>query len=464
METTDVAIIGGSAVGLMAAITVKKYYPDKKVTVIRNVKKTPVPCGIPYIYGTLKGVEKNIIPDQGFLDKGIDILQLEAESVDRDQKTIRFADNTVLSYDKLILGIGSKPFMPPMPGTELKNVFAVNKDPEYLQQLYVALQGAKNVVVIGGGFIGVEMAEQVAKMGGAIIHDHICTPEESESSIQVTIVEMLPHCLMLACEEEYCVEVENELGKMGIRVMTSNQVKSIEGSGKVSGVKLSNGETLPADLVIIGIGAVPNIELAEKMGLKVDPRAGIAVNEYLQTEDPDVYAAGDCASKFSVITGKPSGIRLASVACSEAMIAAGNLFNPIRKTNGALGAFATTVGNRSIAAAGLSTKAAADEGIDVITGEAVAANRHPGGIPGCIGDMKAKLLFRKDNGKIIGGHISGGEAAADMVNIVAVAIQSGLTAEELATMQYATHPLLTASPLFYHIMLAAENAAFELAK
>jgi NADH oxidase (H2O2-forming) len=464
MKTTDVAIIGGSAAGLMAAVTVKKYYPDKKVTVIRNVKKTPVPCGIPYIYGVLKDVEKNIIPDQGFIDKGIDILKVEVESVDRERKTISFTDNSVLTYDKLILGVGSKPFMPPMPGIYLKNVFVVSKDPEYLQQLFIALQGAKNVVVIGGGFIGVEMAEQVAKMGGAVIHDHVCDPDESGSSIKVTIVEMLPHCLMLACEEEYCVEAENELGKLGIRVMTGSQVESIEGNGNVSGVKLSNGETLPADLVIIGIGAIPNIELAEKMGIEADPRAGISVNEYLQTEDPDIFAAGDCASKFSLITGKPSGIRLASVACSEAMIAATNLFNPVRKTHGALGAFATTVGNRSIAAAGLTTKAAADEGIDVIIGKAVAPNRHPGGIPGCIADMKAKLLFRKDNEKIIGGHISGGEAAADMMNIVAVAIQSGLTAQELATMQYATHPLLTASPLFYHIMLAAENAAFELAK
>ena len=464
METTDVAIIGGSAAGLMAAVTVKKRHPDKKVTVIRDVKKTPVPCGIPYIYGILKDVEKDIIPDQGFLDKGIDILQLEVEAVDRGQKTIRFADDTTLAYDKLILGIGSKPFMPPMPGTDLKNVFTVSKDPEHLQKLYTALQGAKSVVVIGGGFIGVEMAEQVAKMGGAVSQDHICTPRESGASIHVTIVEMLPHCLMLACEEEYCVEAQNELGKMGISVMTGTQVESIEGNGNVSGVKLNNGETLAADLVIIGIGAVPNIELAQKMGLKVDPRAGIAVNEYMQTEDPDVFAAGDCASKFSLITGKPTGIRLASVACSEGMIAASNLYNPIRKTSGALGAFATSIGNRCIAAAGLSTKAAADEGIDVITGEVVAANRHPGGMPGCIMDMKAKLLFKKDNGKIIGGHISGGEAAADMVNIVAVAIQRGLTAEELATMQYATHPMLTASPLLYHIMLAAENAAFELAK
>ena len=464
MEKTDVAIIGGSAAGLMAALTVKKRYPDKKITVVRDVEKSPVPCGIPYIYGTLKDVEKDIVPDQGFLDQGIDILKLKVEAVDRGEKTIRFADDTTLAYDKLILSIGSKPFMPSMPGTDLKNVFVVSKDPVQLQKLYTALRESKNVVVIGGGFIGVEMAEQVAKMGGAVSKDQICTTQESGSSIRVTIVEMLPHCLMLACEEEYCIEAEKELGKLGIKVMTGKQVKSIEGSGNVSGVTFNNGETLAADLIIIGIGAVPNIGLAEKMGLRVDPRAGIAVNEYMQTEDPDVYAAGDCATKFSSITGKPTGIRLASVAASEGMIAASNLFNPFRKTGGALGAFATSIGNRCIAAAGLSTKAAADEGIDVIIGEAVAANRHPGGMPGCIGDMKAKLLFRKDSGKIIGGHISGGEAAADMVNIVAVAIQNNLTAEEIATMQYATHPMLTASPLFYHIMLAAENAAIKMAK
>ncbi|SPD71874.1 conserved hypothetical protein [uncultured Desulfobacterium sp.] len=464
MKTADVAVIGGSAAGLMAALTVKKRYPDKKIVVIRNVSKTPVPCGIPYIYGILKDVGKNIIQDQGFLDKGIDIITLEVASVDRSRKIIKFVDNSTLGYDKLILGVGSKPFMPPMPGINLKNVFAVSKEPEHLQKLYNALKNAKNVVVIGGGFIGVEMAEQVAKMGGAASKDHICSTQDSGSSVQVTVVEMLPHCLMLACEEQYCVEAENELGKMGITVLTNRQVKSMEGNGTVSVVTLNTGETLAADLVIIGIGAVPNIELAEKMGLKADPRAGIAVNEYMQTEDPDIYAAGDCASKFSFITGKPTGIRLASVACSEGMIAASNLYKHTRKTFGALGAFATSVGNRCFAAAGLSTKSAADEGIDVIIGEAVAANRHPGGMPGCITDMKAKLLFRKDNGKIIGGHVSGGEAAADMVNILAVAIQRGLTAEELATMQYATHPMLTASPLFYHIMLAAENAAFELTK
>lgn len=465
MKKVDVAIIGGSSAGLAAAITLKKRSPEKRVALIRNVKKTPVPCGIPYIYGILKNVEKNIVPDQGFLDMGVEIMAKHVEKINRKEKTLQFEDGTLLGYDKLIIGSGSKPFVPPMPGMDLVNVFTVRKDPEYLQTLYAALQPAKNVVVIGGGFIGVEMAEQIAQMAGASCQDYFCSHEESGSTTRVSLIEMLPRCLMLACEEEFCIEAENEMKKQGINVMTNTQVQAICGEGKVSSVQLANGETLPADVVIIGIGAVPNIHLALESGLKGDPRSGLSVNKHMQTDDPDVYAAGDCAAKFSFITGKPSGIRLASVAATEGIIAASNLYaKQQRETLGALGAFATKVGKRSIAAAGLTSKAAADEGIEVVTGNAVSPNMHPGSLPGCVPDMKVKLLFRKDNGKLVGGHVSGSDAAAEMVNILAVAIQTGLTAEDLATMQYATHPLLTASPIAYQVMVAAENAAVQMAK
>ena len=144
------------------------------------------------------------------------------------------------------------------------------------------------------------------------------------------------------------------------------------------------------------------------------------------------------------------------------MIAASNLWAPVRKSKGAVGAFGTAIGDCCIGSAGMTTRAAEAAGIDYVAGEATAPNRHPGGLPGCVMDMKAKLLFDRKTGKIIGGHVRGGEATADMVNILAAAIQGGLDAEDLATMQYATHPLLTASPLVYHVMLAAENAATRL--
>ncbi|MBW1644924.1 MAG: FAD-dependent oxidoreductase [Deltaproteobacteria bacterium] len=448
MKTTDVAIIGGSAAGLMAAVTLKRLNPARQVTIIRNASKALVPCGIPYIYGFLGDVAKDVVPDDNFLKMGLEFIVKTVTAIDREKQVLTFEDGETLSYNKLLLGTGSKPIMPPMPGIDLRNVFPVRKSPEYLQELLTALENAKNVVVIGGGFIGVEMAEQVAVMGGGR---------------RITVIEMLPHCLMLACEEEYCLAAEAALEKLGIEVMTNCRVEAIEGSDRAAGVKLADGQVLPADVVIVGIGAAPNIELAAQAGLEADPRGGIKVNEYLETSDPAILAAGDCASKFSLITGKPCGIRLASVACSEGMIAAWNIDGRRRKTMGALGAFATKIGDLTIAAAGLTSKAAADEGIEVVVGEAVAPNRHPGGLPGCVPEMKAKLLFRKADGVIVGGHVCGGEGAADMVNIVAVAIQDSLTAEQLATMQYATHPLLTASPLFYHVMLAAENASIKLA-
>ncbi|MEA1921133.1 MAG: FAD-dependent oxidoreductase [Pseudomonadota bacterium] len=451
MKKSDVVIIGGSAAGLMAAVTLRKRSPEKTVTVIRNVVKTPVPCGIPYIYGIMGQVDKDLIPDQMAIDLGIEILCQEVTDIDRAKKEVVFADSGRISYEKLIIGTGSKPFVPPLPGIDKTNVFTISKDPVHLQQIYAALEPARKVVVIGGGFIGVEMAEQIAMMG-----------QKAGAEKSVTVVEMLPRCLMLACEEDFCLEVEEELKNLGITVKTNAQAGEITGQDKVDGVKLADGEVLPADVVIIGIGAQANIDLALKCGLDADPRGGVAVDKYMQTSDSDIFAAGDCAGKFSFITGKPSAIRLASVACSEGMIAASNLGAKKRETLGALGAFSTKVGNRAVAAAGLTTKAATDEGIDFIVGEAIAPNRHPGHLPGSIPDMKIKLLFRKENGEVIGGHVSGGEAASDMVNIIAVAIQAHLTAEQLAIMQYATHPLMTSSPLTYHVMLAAENAAIKL--
>lgn len=450
-ESTDILIVGGSAAGLMAAMTAKKRHPEKKVMILRKASKTPVPCGIPYIYGTIKCVEKNVIPDDGFIQQGIDICSVEMLSIDRKAKTALLADDSRIAYDKLVLATGSSPALPPIPGIDTGNVFGIKKNSAYLQNLLGTLEASSRVVVIGGGFIGVEMAEQIAKMNA-----------DNGNRAEVSLIEMLPNCLMLACEQEFCIDTENELRELGINVRTGACVKAIEGNGNVTGVKLASGETLAADAVVVGIGVMPNIELAQQAGLAADSHLGIQVNAHMQTEDPDIFAAGDCASKFSFFDGQPSTIRLASVASSEGMIAASNLYRSERKSLGTIGAFGTSVGNCSIGSAGLTTQAASEAGIAYVVGEAVSPNRHPGCLPGCVADMKAKLLVREEDGRIIGGHVRGGEATADMVNIVATAIQSRLTAEQLATMQYATHPLLTASPLFYHVMQAAENATVRL--
>ena len=449
MKKTDVAIIGGSAAGLAAATTLMRRHPEKSISLIRNVTKTVVPCGIPYVYGTLGAVEKNIIPDNQFQKAGVDIITKHVAIIDRENKVVKFDDGEELAYDKLILSTGSKPFLPPIDGVELENVFCIQKDPCYLQTILDALHPAKNVVVIGGGFIGVEMAEQIARMESRPAH--------------IRLVEMLPHCLMMACEEEFCMVAEKELQREGVEVMTNCQVKAIHGGPAVQTVELADGRQLEADVVVIGIGAAPNIELAEKSGIACDARGGVKVSRTLQTSDPAIYAAGDCAEKFSFFNGEPSAIRLASIAASEGTIAAGNLYaQQQRETLGALGAFATKVGTRSIAAAGITTQAAHAQKLDVVIGEAVASNMHPGSLPNAIADMKVKLIVEKATGLLLGGHVCGGDSSAELANAIAVAVQAKLTANDLSLMQYATHPLLTASPVMYQLMVAAENALIQL--
>lgn len=442
MQNTDVLIVGGSAGGLSTANSVNTWYPGKKITIVRNVPYTVVPCGIPYIYGHLQEVAKDKIPDEGFLKKGFEILTDSIIDVDRSNKVASFSDGEEIAYEKMVIAVGSHPTLPMIDGINLKNVFPIKKDPKYLETIKLALEESKDVVVIGGGFIGVEMAEQIKLKG----------------NYNVTLVEALPHCLLAACEEEAGIKVEQELEKIGVQVRTNTRTEAIIGSDKVEEIRLSSGDKIKADIVIIGIGAYPNIDLAAKIGLKTDKKMGILVDEYMRTSDPDIFACGDCCSKLSGIDGKAAAIRLASVAATEGMIAGSNLYDLKRKAPGTVGAFATKVGDIGIGSAGFTEEMCKKEGLQYYKGEMTAPDRHPGSLPGCTPQSKVKLLFDRTTDKIIGGHVISGVQAADMVNIFAVSIQQGLTADNIATSQYATHPLLTGSPLVYQVMWAAENA------
>jgi len=240
-------------------------------------------------------------------------------------------------------------------------------------------------------------------------------------------------------------------------VVTDNGVKTIRGKGKVQSVELQDGGTVEADVVIVGIGAAPSTELAREAGLDIGEMKGIRVDEQMRTGDPDIFAVGDCAEKTSFFTGKPSGLRLASIATSEARIAGANVRGPKRKNPGAIGVFATAFEDLAVAAAGLTEKAAKDQGFDTVIGQSVSMDRHPGGMPQC-SEMTVKLVFDKKTSKLLGGEICGGLSTAEMANVVAMAIQNGMTAEEVALFQMGTHPALTASPIAYQLVNAAEIA------
>jgi len=446
MKKSDVVVIGGSAAGIPAAITCRRHYPKKSVMLIRKEEKVQIPCGIPYIFGTVNSPDNNLIPDAAVTDKGIELLVDEAEKIDRKEKKIMTKNGETIEYDKLILATGSIPLDLPIPGLDKENVFKVKKDTPYLHNLYEVMKDKKDVVILGGGFIGVEFADECKKNRDA----------------NVTIVELLPHCLMLAFEDEFCKEAEEVLKERGINLITGVKLEEVLGDKAVSGVKLSDGRTIKADLLLVAVGVRPNVKLAEDAGLDTD-RGGIVVDSCMKTSDDNIFACGDCTSKKSFFTHQPSGLKLASIASMEARIAGANLFGKRRENQGVVGVFSTCVGDKAFGMAGLSEKVARECGYEPVVGQAEAPNRHPGGMPG-MAKMKVKLVFNKKSGELIGGQARGGHSVGELVNTISACIQKKMTADDIATFQLGTHPAVTASPIAYQLVNAAEMAIDNMEK
>jgi len=440
MKKTDVVVIGGSAAGIPAAITCRRHYPDKSVLLIRKEEKVQIPCGIPYIFGTVNSPDNNLIPDTAVTSNGIELIVDEAEKIDREQKNVHTKSGEVINYDKLVLATGSIPLDLPIPGLDKENVFKVKKDTPYLGSLLEKMNDAKDVVILGGGFIGVEFADECKKNRDA----------------NVTIVELLPHCLMLAFENEFCQEAEEVLKEKGINLVTGVKLEEVLGDNKVSAVKLSDGREIKADLLLVAVGVRPNVSLAEDAGLDTD-RGGIIVDSCMKTSDENIFACGDCTSKRSFFNQQPSGLKLASIATVEARIAGANLFGKRRENNGVVGVFSTVVGGKAFGMAGLTEKIAKECGYDIAIGQAESPNRHPGGMPG-MAKMKVKLVFNKKSGEIIGGQIRGGHSVGELANTISACIQKKMTADDIATFQLGTHPAVTASPIAYQLVNAAEMA------
>ncbi len=441
MKAYDVVVIGGSAAGITAAITSRRHYPDKSVLVIRKDEAAVIPCGIPYVFGELGTCDQNLIPDTVLSRNGIDLLVDEATSIDREHKTVETAGGQCLGYDRLVIATGSVPVVPPIPGLDKKNVYAIEKSVPYLDSMIEAMKQAKNILIVGCGFIGVELAEECVRRYDA----------------KVRIVEMLRHCLQLTYDEEFSVKAEEVLRAQGIDLFVSQRLEEIVGDGEATGARLSDGQVIPADMVILGIGAKANTKLAVDAGLELGPTRGIQVNRYMQTSDPSIFACGDCAEKVSFYDGRPSQLKLASIATMEARIVGADLFGLRRANSGVVGVYSTVLGETAFCAAGLTEAMATEKGFRVMVGTAEGVNRHPGTMPGAE-MLKVKLVFEAGTGVLLGGQVSGAKSGGELINGIAGCIHNRMTADDIATFQVGTHPGLTASPISYQLVSAAELA------
>lgn len=449
MIETDVLVIGSSAAGLVAATTGKRVYPGKKFTVVTMMPKTLIPCGIPYIFGSVGSSDNDILPaEKMFEASGINIIYDEVIKIDKVERTVALKSGDSIKYEKLVLGTGSTPKRPSwLIGRDMENVFTVPKNKIYLDEMQKKLEGLKKIVTIGAGFIGVEISDELNKTGK-----------------EVTLIEKLPHVLGLAFDEDVASVAENLLKVRGVKVLTGKSVKEITGkNNKVDGVIIDNDEKIDADAVILALGYDPNVKLAREAGLAMRTSGFILVDEYMRTDDGNIFAIGDCAEKRDFVTRKPSNIMLASTACAEARIAGMNLYklSAIKTFSGTISIFSTAIGDTGIGVAGLTETIARNEGFDIVVGKFEGIDRHPGTLPDTHKQF-VKLVVGKESGVILGGEVYGGLSAGELTNTIGIIIENRMPINALLTAQIGTHPLLTASPAGYPLIKAAEDASSKI--
>ena len=450
MEKINVLIIGGGASGLQAAITAKTNYPDKSVVVVRKEEKVLVPCGIPYIFGSLHSSDKNILPDKMLTNIGIEIKIAEVTDVDLKNKVCNLSNSKKLYFDKLIFATGSIPTKPKwLKGGDLENVFTIPKDKHYLDEMYAKLKPLKKIVTIGAGFIGVEMSDEMNKVGW-----------------DVTLIEIEPFILNRAFDKEFGDKAEELLKSRGVKVITGKGVKEIIGKdGKVQKIILTTGEELDADAVILSIGYVPNTKVAERSGIELNKYGFIKTCEYMRVDNcsKDIFAVGDCAEKRDFLTRKLNTTMLASTACAEARVAGMSLYglSPCKSFGGTIAIYDTIIGDTAFGTAGIIESKAKEEDFSVVVGSFTGMDKHPGTLEG-MHEQTVKLIVASDCGMIIGGEVCGGSSVGELTNSIGFLIQSHTNIKALLSAQIGTHPLLTGSPAGYPLIKAAEIVARKL--
>ena len=428
---------------MVVASTARDEYPEKSITVIKKEQVGMVPCGIPYIFGkTLGSSEKNASVCGGPLAETISIIVDEVQSIDIVNKCVTATGHSI-TFEKLVFATGSVPFVHPNfeEALALENVHAVSKEKGRIDVIKASLENCRSVIIVGTGFIGVEIATELSGVGKT-----------------VTVVGGR-HILAGSFDSDMAVEAEEIMHGMGIRMALGQHATKIAAAdGKATGVVLADGSIIEGDAIILATGYRPQTELAAAAGLKLARYGGIWVDEYMRTRNKDIFAVGDCCGRRDFITRDPSKVMLASTSAAEARVAGCSLYGlrHLKGFNGTIAIFSTMIGDRAFACAGVTEARAQAEQIDYVTGMSSGMNRHPGTIPGAT-KQSVKLIALRASGQIIGGQVVGDREAGEIINIIGLAIEAELTAHKLMSLQIATQPLLTPAPTTYPIIKAAQQ-------
>mgnify|MGYP002630689419 CR=1 FL=1 len=440
----DVLIVGGGPAGGVTAVTAKMNYPDKKILVVRENEIQLVPCAIPYIFGeTLGCSDKDVASCAMAEEMGISTIVGTIEDIEVSKK-IAYCCAGEISYDKLIFATGSTPFVHRSlrHSLILEGVFTIAKNKEFIDKLDVYAKDKQEIVIVGSGFIGVEVAIEFASKGK-----------------NVTVIGGSKHILQNAFDEEVGKQAEELMLEAGVIYIGSDRVTQIidkNDDNVVNAVQLKSGRIVDAQVVILATGYKPNTELAQKAGISLGHYGGVWVDEYMRTQNHDIFAVGDCSSRRDFITKEPSKVMLASTSAAEGRIAGSSLYEIryLKGFSGTIAIFSTMVNKTAFASAGATEEQAKAANIDVVVGTFSGMNRHPATIPGARKQF-VKLIAMRHGGQIIGGQIVGGEEAGEMINLVGLIIESHHDIYKVMSMQIATQPMLTAAPTSYPLVMAS---------
>lgn len=360
-----IVIVGGVALGSKAACRAKRMNPKAEVYLIDKDEYISYGgCGIPfYISGDVSDISElrstsfHMVRDEFFFlkDKGVVLMSsTEVTAVDRKEKqvTIKRKDGATdtLSYDKLVLATGTTPRKLNLPGEDLENVFTVANLHDAIAIKEKVTKGSiEKAVVVGGGFIGLEMAEALADMW----------------EIETTVIEVFDQIMPGFVSPSLSRMGQTCLEKNGVKIYPSEKVSAIIGDGSVSSVK-TDKRTLEADMVIMSVGVVPNTALAKSIGLEVTPQGWIVVNDHMQTSDPDIYAGGDCAAVKNLVTGELGYYPLGSMANRQGRVIGTNIAGGEARFDGAVGSWVVKIFDNALAGAGLTVDKARAAGFDAV--------------------------------------------------------------------------------------------------
>ncbi len=408
-----VLIIGGGACGASAAARLRRLDDTAEIIILEKTHEISIAnCGLPYYCSNVIDSEEkmHVSSVQKFKNLlNVDIkMGAEVTQIDRKTKTVTVNNSEVLSYDKLVLAPGAQPFKPDIEGINSSKIFTVRmlQDAERIKS-HVKAVNAKNAVVIGGGFIGVEMAENFAEMPG----------------INTTLVELAPHILP-PVDKETAAFAQNEMRANGVNLILSDGVKSF-GQDEIL---LNSGSKIPYDIAVLAIGVKPETTLAKNCGLDIGKTGGVKVNEHMQTSDPDIYAGGDSVEVEDFVTGLDTLIPLAGPANRQGRIIADNIagFKSVYKKT--IGSAVVKVFGLTVANAGNSEEALIKKGIPYLKTFTYGFS-HANYYPGATRTMY-KMMFNQD-GDILGIQAVGREGVEKRADVIATSIRNGLKVWDL---------------------------------